>query len=78
MADTVSGYILEALDNHTIRVSVDHFGMHNKFPYNRFETVIVEDKDTHHPLKSLRHFKVRCYIKYRDVYGRLHADIEIN
>lgn len=77
MLDTVIGPIENAVDEHTFRMYVTHVGIHNKYQYNSFETVLIESIDSECSTMELVGCKAKCSVKYRDQYNRLLAKVEI-
>jgi hypothetical protein len=77
MLDTAIGPVTRVVDVHSIQVHVTHIGRHNQFRYNTYETVYVASNNTGRTLAGLVGLRVRCNVKYRDVYNRLVADVEL-
>ncbi len=77
MLDTAIGPVTYIVDSKTFKMNVTHIGKHNKFHYNNFETVFVASNTTGYSMNSLVGTRVKCLIRYRDVYNRLFADVEL-
>lgn len=77
MLDTVIGPVTYIIDNRTFEMNVTHIGRHNQFQYNDYEKIIISKNNTPYPLYNLQGKRVRCSVKYRDVYNRLFAEVEL-
>lgn len=76
MLDIVVGPVTSIFDNRTFQMNVTHIGKHNKFRYNNFETIFIDENRTSLPLSQLHGYRLRCQVKYRDEYNRLYSIIE--
>ena len=77
MLDTVIGPVTNVFSAVSFQMNVTHIGRHNKFRYNTYENIFIESNQTRYTLNQL-HFsrrRIKCHIKFRDAYSRLHADI---
>lgn len=77
MLDTAIGPVTRIVDQNTMQVHVTHIGRHNQFRYNTYETIYVATNLTGRALHQLRGVRVKCSVRYRDVYNRLYADVEL-
>lgn len=77
MLDTAIGPITHIVDGATFQMQVTHIGRHNKFRYNNYETVNVAINRTGYPLHRLVNVRVKCSVRYRDVYNRLFAELDL-
>lgn len=75
MLDLVIGEVLIVNSDLTILVKVTHIGTHNKFRYNNFETILINEDKTGIRVHYLVGRRIKCYIRYRDAYNRLFSDI---
>ncbi len=75
MLDFVIGRVTNVFNDGTFQINVTHIGTHNKFRYNTFETIAPASNNTGYHVTRLYGMKVRCHIRYRDLYNRLYADV---
>ena len=78
MLDTAIGPVTAVLNDLTFQMNVTHIGKHNQFRYNKYETVFVAANKTGMNILNLRGRRVRCHVRYRDVFNRLFADVELD
>jgi hypothetical protein len=77
MLDTAIGPIFQIVDGATFQMQVTHIGRHNKFRYNNYETIHVAVNRTGYQLYQLVNVRVKCSVRYRDVYNRLFAEVDL-
>jgi len=89
MLDTILGPVTNIIDGDTFEMKVTRIGTHNKYKYNNEETVRIDDinapelqapggrrsKDLLE--RQLKGKEVQCYVKTRDSYGRVVAEVKV-
>ncbi len=89
MADTIRGIVTYIMDRRTFAIDVTHVGDANRDEYLRTETVrIVNTKSPQLNEQGMERTKlilqekllgkeVRCFVRSRDTYRRVVAEIEV-
>ena len=77
MLDTAIRFVTNIIDETTFQVMVTHIGKHNQFRYNDIEIVYVSENKTGFSVDSLTGVKICCSVKYRDIYNRLNAKVQL-
>jgi len=89
MVDTIRGPVTYIVDGDTFDMGVTHVGNKNEEEYNDEERIRIAEIDepelntaagkiSKEKLeKKLKGKEVRCYIRSRDRYGRIVADVKV-
>lgn len=89
MTDTIRGPVIEIIDGDTFDMKVTHTGKDNKEDFNDKERIRIANIDApelRSPVgqrskdsleRKLKGKEVRCYVKAKDTYGRILAEVRI-
>jgi len=89
MADTIRGPVTNIVDGDTFDMKVTMTGNNNKENYNNEERIRIADIDAPELRtpggqrskelleRKLKGKEVRCYVKARDTYGRIVAEVKV-
>ena len=89
MADTVRGPVTNIVDGDTFDMKITMTGNNNKEKYNNEERIRIADIDAPELRtpggqrskelleRKLKGKEVRCYVKARDTYGRIVAEVKV-
>lgn len=89
MFDIVEGPVTSVLDGDTFDMSVSHIGTNNVYAYNSSERIRIAEIDAPElstalgvrsalaMMLRLAGKRVRCYVRARDVFHRLVADVHL-
>jgi hypothetical protein len=80
MLDTAIGPIVRIISPNSFQMKVTHIGRNNKYPYGNYEIVYIAPNSNARNTTRLSHAligrRVKCFVRYRDNYNRLFADVE--
>jgi len=89
MTDTIRGPVINIVDGDTFDMKVTYVGKNNKHEYNYEERIRIADIDEPElrtPAgkrsknlleRKLKGKEVMCYVRARDSYGRIVADVKV-